>query len=624
MGDFLEGVDPKDELSSEERRKLISAFQEDFKEAQTYYGRDLKRMRLLEAADNGDLWRAVNAKFPPYQIMPDTNWVSYVKSHLLASLYTVAKAASILPTQDGDRSAVDQINVLLENIWDTVDVPYYQFQAGDNAALHNLGITQVGWSEDMKLPGELVDKTVSLKNVDPMCFMFDPFADDFDKAGWCCTFERFHKSYFLGNKNYADEFKKAIGNSWDTSTVMDYSIGDTKEARVQSSKDTYMLVTFWRKEESDGRQFVSEYHTLDCRHILHYKRDIKPSMFPFALLYCNLPKKRAVGTSEPAKIFANSLAYNLMDSLAFTAEYKNQRPPKFISASSGLNIGSFSAHGADADRTFIVNGPAKDAVTYHQFPPISNTLPPAIQRLGFNIQDITGVDQKYTGRDTGSIITTGGTEEMLNRVTLIDAPKIVNYEKYAKRLTQLVLLNLCEYSPKRAYLLRRPNAVGNPSYQTVEIDIGELFDKKADWATLFRYSISISSELPKNRQRISAMANMLIEKQMQYRKEGSTVDLITEEEWLQMQDLPNREYMLERMGVQRMTSELEETTAVLEQYAEMVSQGVDPEEALARTAASSAERRYGQQGAMPGVEGDMQVAPMQQQAQAMPMEMPMQ
>ena len=27
---------------------------------------------------------------------------------------------------------------------------------------------------------------------------------------------------------------------------------------------------------------------------------------------------------------------------------------------------------------------------------------------------------RYTGRDTGSIITTGGTEEMLNRVTLID------------------------------------------------------------------------------------------------------------------------------------------------------------------------------------------------------------
>jgi hypothetical protein len=613
--------EPGKKLGDEDKRRLLDRLQERFREGTQYYARDFKRMRLLDAADCGDLWKAVNAQFPSYQILPDSNWVSYVKSNLLASLYTVAKAASILPTQEGDRQAVEQINVLLENLWDTVDVPYFEYQAGDRAALQNLGITQVGWSENMQLPGELVDKNVSLKNVDPLNFMFDPFASDFDKAGWCCTFERFHRSYFLGNSNYREEFKKIPRH--DTSVTMDYSSSEMPEkAPVQNSKDTYMLVTFWVRETNGDKPIISEYHTIDCRHLLYYKRDIKPSMYPFALLYCNLPGKRAVGVSEPAKIFANSLAYNLMDSLLFTSEYKNQRPPKFISAGSGLNIQSFSQHGADADRTFIVNGPVKDAVTYHQFPPISPTLPAALQRLEYNMQNVTGVDQKYTGRDTGSIITTGGTEEMLNRVTLIDSPKIVNYEKYAKRLTQLILLNLCEFSPKRTYLLRKPNMTGNPSYQTVDIDIGEMFDSKSDWMTLFKYTISISSELPKNRQRISAMANMLMEKQMQYRQNGTNIDLITEEEWLQMQDLPNREYMLERMGVQRMTSELEETTATIEQYAQMVMAGVDPEEALARTAASSAERRYGIENALPGTEGDVQVAPMGADQQAMGQPLP--
>ena len=31
---------------------------------------------------------------------------------------------------------------------------------------------------------------------------------------------------------------------------------------------------------------------------------------------------------------------------------------------------------------------------------------------------------------------------MLNRVTMIDTPKIMMYERYAKQLTQLVLMNL--------------------------------------------------------------------------------------------------------------------------------------------------------------------------------------
>ena len=54
------------------------------------------------------------------------------------------------------------------------------------------------------------------------------------------------------------------------------------------------------------------------------------------------------------------------------------------------------------------------------------------------------------------------------------------------------------------------------------------------------------------------MANMLMEKQMQYQESGSSVQLITEEEWLMMQDLPMKEYMLERMGIQRQRDSIEE------------------------------------------------------------------
>ena len=71
---------------------------------------------------------------------------------------------------------------------------------------------------------------------------------------------------------------------------------------------------------------------------------------------------------------------------------------------------------------------------------------------------------------------------------------------------------------------------------------------------------------------------------MQYRQEGSNVDLITEEEWLMMQDLPNKEYMLERMGLQRQTNALEQTSQVLFNYAELIGKGVNPEEAIMQTA----------------------------------------
>jgi hypothetical protein len=327
---------------------------------------------------------------------------------------------------------------------------------------------------------------------------------------------------------------------------------------------------------------------------LYQKENIQPAEFPFAELYCNLPAGALVGTSEPAKIFANSVAYNLMDSIALTAEYKNQRPPKFISSQSGLNVQSFAKHGDEADKTFVVNGRADLAVHYHQFPQISPIVSNLKMSLEKGMEQVSGVDGRYTGRDTGSIITTGGTEEMLNRVTTVDTPKIVNYEKYTKRLTKLLLSNLVQFAPKRNYFYQKPNST---QWDTLTVDFPNI-----DNDTLFNYTLDISSELPKNKQRIATAANVLMEKQMQYQQQGNSIQLITEEEWLMMQDLPNKEFMLERMGVQRLADATEEVSQVLFQYADLVKSGMSPDDAILATADSLKQKRMGM---MPGGEEGM-------------------
>ena len=159
------------------------------------------------------------------------------------------------------------------------------------------------------------------------------------------------------------------------------------------------------------------------------------------------------------------------------------------------------------------------------------------------------------------------------------------FEEYTKRLTNLILANFIEFSPKRKYFVQKPNKV---DWQTVEIDF-----PKIDSDTLFNYAINISSELPKNKQRIAATADMLMEKQMQYTQQGTNVQLITEEEWLEMQDLPNKERMLERMGVQRQQDVVEEVSQVLFNYADLIQNGTNPEDALLATAQGLQDKRAG-------------------------------
>jgi hypothetical protein len=270
-----------------------------------------------------------------------------------------------------------------------------------------------------------------------------------------------------------------------------------------------------------------------------------------------------------------------MDSIAFTAEYKNQRPPKFVNQQSGLNIAAFTKHGSEADRTFIVQGDASKAVHYHQFPNTSNSLPNLMMSMSNNIKNMSGVDDKYTGRDTGSIITTGGTEEMLNRVTLIDTPKVMNYEQYTRRLTELTLRTLLEFAPKRRYIMKdeERSTIERAIYKTVEVDFPEI---PSD--TVFEYSVQISSELPKNKQRVQAWANNMMEKQMQYQQQGMQVDVITPEEWIRCQDVPYKEQMLKRMGIQAGLNAYVEAQNVIAEYAAMLARGDLPEDALAAAA----------------------------------------
>lgn len=574
----------------------IEKLNEYFNIGKAEYSSAQRRAQKLDATDRGKLWEAVRAAFPKYQILPDTNYVSYVKNNILASIYTVGKSAKLIPTSDEDKEIVEQLNIAMENLWGTLDIAGYQMQAGERAALLNYGITQVGWDNSIITgTGDAFRKgEVVLKNIDPLKFMRDPFAKNIDTAAWCVTWDSYHKSVIMDNPNYKEAFSKYIQDNKESSDATGDMISmntDHVSKTAQGKKGYYTIYSYWVNK--DGK--IHEIHLVNNECVLLCKQDIKPATFPFAELYCNLPAGDLFGTSECSKIFANNLAYNIMSSIILTSEYKNQRPPRFVNGQSGINVATFVKHGNDADRTFIVQGDATKAVHYQQFPQPTQQ---AIQSMGFlaaDVKTITGVDDRYTGRDTGSVLTTGGIENMLDQVTMIDAPKVENYERYCKRLTYLIVTNCLTYSWERKYFVQNPRTL---DWKTVTVDF-----PKIDPDTIFSYELSISSELPKNKSRIESVANHLMEMQMQYQGQGIDVDIITPEEWLMMQDLPMREYMQERMGIQRTQNWVAMVSQAVTQYAGLVDNGVNPEEAIAATADTMA--RQAQPGGDQAVQDQM-------------------
>lgn len=562
----------------------LQAIKDRIEETDSKYTKVLQRMRILDGADRGKLWDVVEAKMPKYQLTPDSNWVNYIKENLVASIYTTGRYANLVPKSEDDKQFVIEFNSALETVWENIRADYYQFLAGERAALLNIGITMVGWKKNTigGTKNHWYQGDIMLKNIDPMKFRRDPYADVFDNAEYCYYYDDYSMSIIRSKELYAkriQEIEKQIGKLKEKGLISDKVPAATDREKTNSAQTNYHKVTYYYtmyntsdKKDKEGYK-IAEIHLLDDEYVLYCNPDLKPKMFPFAILYCNEPAGDIVGASEPAKQFKSNFVYNLLNSIYATHAYKAQRPPRFVNQASGINLRQFAKYGNDADKTFIVNGDATKAVHYAQFP----TLPPELlqvkQDLGRDIKDCSGVDEMYAGKNTGSIQTTGGMDTLTEITAQRDNQKILQFEMYTKRLTELVVNHLITFGDKRTYTVSDPIT---QQVKTIELNFPEVDDD-----IRFRYELDIEMYLPRNRTRLSSIANMLLEKQAQYKPDP---EIITVEEWLLMQDIPFKDMIFKRMGIQRNTRITEQVAQTLEMFATLVDGGVDPDVAVDQVA----------------------------------------
>lgn len=81
---------------------------------------------------------------------------------------------------------------------------------------------------------------------------------------------------------------------------------------------------------------------------------------------------------------------------------------------------------------------------------------------------------------------------------------------------------------------------------------------------------------------------------MQYQQAGMQVDCITPQEWLRCQDVPYKEQMLKRMGIQAGLNAYMEAENVVAEYAALLENGALPEDAMEMAAGGLQNMRQGE------------------------------
>lgn len=184
---------------------------------------------------------------------------------------------------------------------------------------------------------------------------------------------------------------------------------------------------------------------------------------------------------------------------------------------------------------------------------------------------MTGVDARYTGRDTGSVQTTGGMDLQQQRVmSMTDNLRIVGLENFVEDTTELFIDMYIEYGGTYDQV-KRSKATG-----AAQEDAGEI-DFKAIEGNKFDYTMNAAPYLPKNSIRLSDAADQLMMMQGQYQFDPP---IITQDEWLMWKDFPQKELILQRIRGAMQRLDKEELTADLLSFAGMVDKGMEPEDAI--------------------------------------------
>lgn len=542
--------------------------------------------QMLDAYDSGEFWDTIRHRLPKHQIIPDTNHVFYVKDNIVNSTYAAPYIADVLPVDSRDQEEGRTINKFLEYEYNRHNLGEKQLKIGTRTALLNCGFLQIGWDSKASFKvGDHVNKgEIEVIPRDPMAVLLDPNFDEFQDGR--ALFILTEDSYESIVAKYPDA-RQEIDNATKKSKENDVNIVNpanqqdigkgyyNQDVTPTSEGMLPVYIAFVKQAKENGGIRVDQIIYTMNNIILLAKKDIKPSYFPVVGLYATPPEKDPYGIGVIQRILKNAMALNVLDSISVTHVYAAQRTPTVLDGRTGLDPLRVVNEINNPDRVFVINdGDVSKALHKLTYPELPKNLDYIKSSLEASIEKITGIDVKYTGRDTASVTTTGGMERLQARVSMTDNTRVNLIEKYAKDLTRMIMDFYIHFGGVRHFAT-------NPSYEsaekeTLQLDFTKYKNNQQD-KHQFSYHIEASPLLPKNRARLAESANLIMQVQMQYQGQ---VELLTPEEWLHFQDFPQTDMILDRMKLNRLRNDEDEIMSEIASFGAMTEQGMDPQMAI--------------------------------------------
>ena len=585
----------------------------DFNDAMNYKSEQARIFKILDAADHSDIWKTYNRKIPAYMQTPVNNPITIIKEATKASIMPTAYAGDYRPLTLAARELADTANKYFQLKWNASNMDEINGEAADYAYLHGTSGVLFGWNSDIVDPSDVssllrVRSEIQAKAWHPSNIFPDPEAATVDEMRYMFFAERKSKAFlktiprFAGALYSLDAANDTLGHT-DPKYILDKA--------KQSASNVVTFLTCYKKilrvKQDPTTGVFKPTPSVDIiymagRNILDVSKDIQPATIPFVPLYDDKVPNNFWGISKCYKVLSMVLTLNQIDSVEATAYFKNQNPAEFINAMSGLNVSDYQNKKDNPDSAFTVNCDPKAVQSYAERPELPKTIDDFRSYLITMIQNVSGVDAAYLGRDYGSIQTTGGVNQAIDRATMRDSTRIKAIDSFIRKELELITQFYILHGERQSFYPQMLNK--NQQNQATEME----FDPTS---LIGRHDIEIcvSNSAPRSNQSYEDAAQKLFELQMKYQpSQHGYPDIITPDELIGWLNIPKSQQnvLRERMQMQMQNMKVEEYAAVLTAVGTLTQGGMPAEMALQEVAKQIEMSAMGQ---LPAVRPGQQAPP---------------
>lgn len=561
----------------------------EFEDTLAYKQEQARIFKILDAADHSDIWKIYNRKIPSFMQTPTHNPITIIKEATKASVMPTEYSGEFKALSMDVKELADTANKYFQMKWEAANMNEVNNECADYAYLHGTSGILMGWNNNIVDSNDVTNYFNPAKHIQfqakayhPSNVFPDPGASTVEEMRYLFLVERktkdflrsiprFQKSlYLIENSN------DAMGN-----TNPNYILDKAKTA----SNDVVSFITCYKKVMRQKQDPISGLTTLSPsvdiiylagRNILDVEKDIQPNCIPFIPLYDEKVPNNFWGVSKCYKVLSLYLTLVQIDSIEATGYFKNQNPAEFINSLAGLNIADYQNKRDNPDKAFTVNCDPKLVQAYAQRPDLPKTLDGFRAYLLDAIRQISGVDAAYLGQNYGSIQTTGGIQQAVDRATMRDANRIKSIDKFIRKELELMTQFFIVHGQQEKFYVPNPDKGSEQPGEELTFDPLELIKHQS-------ICIDVSNAAPRSNQSYEDAAMKLMELQMKYvPADHGYPDFITPEELIQWLNIPKpqQRLLIDRMKRQMETMKLEEYTAVLTAIGTLTQGGMPVEQAL--------------------------------------------